>query len=245
MIDLHTHILPGVDDGCSDLNESEDLLKAQFKGGVRKVFLTPHFYPDKKILEDFLEDREKAYQDLLTIWDPYTMPEMKLGAEVRYSPELIQMDLGSLTLGNSRYLLLELSGSRFPTHLGQIIQDMVMLGYVPILAHLERYAYFLEDPNQIADFIQAGALGQVNVEAFLDKQTGSFARACLKHSLAHIIASDTHDLSHRPPRLQELATLLSEEERDLTKRFTEMVWENEYPPMLKPTRVRTLLGRYY
>lgn len=245
MVDLHTHILPGIDDGARDLKDSEALLKAQYNGGVRRNFLTPHFYPEQKTLEVFLEDRARAYEELMSIWDPETMPEVKLGAEVRYSPELVQLDLSGLTLGGSRYLLLELSTRRFPTHLEQVIQNLVMLGYTPILAHLERYPYFLDDPNRIATYVNHGAMGQVNAEAFLDKRTSSYASACFKHSLAHIIASDTHDLTLRPPMLQQLDSLVNEKERAVSGRFSEMVWNDEYPPILNPTRVNKLLGRYF
>ncbi len=245
MIDIHTHILPNVDDGAEDPSDSAALLKAQYEAGVLKVVLTPHFYPAEKTLAKFLADRAKSFEELMTIWDPDIMPEVRLGAEIRYSPELIGMDLSDLTLGNSRYLLLELSTRRFPTHLEQVIQNLVMLGYTPILAHLERYPYFLEDPNRIARFISLGALGQLNVEAFQDKATASYARACLKHSLAHIIASDVHDLTRRPPMLQHLAGLVTEGEFSLTQGYADMVWADGPPPILKPSPVRSLLGRYF
>lgn len=245
MIDLHTHILPGVDDGAEDLRDSAALLKAQYEAGVHKVVLTPHFYPAEKTRAEFLEDRTKSFQQLMSIWDPEIMPEVRLGAEVRYTPELIGMDLSDLTLGDSRYLLLELSTRRFPTHLEQVIQNLVMLGYTPILAHLERYPYFMEDPNRIARFISLGALGQLNVEAFRDKPMVSYARACLKHSLAHIIASDVHDLSRRPPMLQHLEDLVTEAEFTQSQRYAAMVWEDGVPPILDPTPVKKLLGRYF
>lgn len=245
MIDLHTHILPGIDDGANDLNDSKALLEAQYAGGVRKLFLTPHYYPDKKTLGDFLSDRARAYESLMTIWDPRTMPEVKVGAEVRYSPELIQTDLSGLTLGDTDYILLELSNRRFPAHLDQVIQNLVMMGYTPILAHLERYSYFVNEPNLIAKYITKGAMGQVNAEAFLDRNKRSFASACMKHSLAHIIASDTHDLIRRPPMFKDIDNLVSKEEKAISRKYAEMVWNNEKPPITTPTRVKKLFGRYF
>lgn len=245
MIDLHTHILPGIDDGATDVAQSAALLRLQFQQGVSRLALTPHFYPQQVSLETFLKGRDEAFGKIQEIWSVGEMPELKLGAEVHYSPELIGMDLSKLTLGDSRYLLLELPYRRFPTHLEAVTRDLVMMGYTPILAHLERYPYFAKDPNLIAPYIRLGAMGQINAESLLDSGSRSFAKACLKHSLAHILASDTHDPKDRPPCLQAGAKELSEEEREQIQRYSEMVWNNEYPPFLEPSRVKKFMGRYY
>ena len=144
MIDLHTHLLPGIDDGSKNLEETRQLLLRQTQNGVDRVVLTPHFYCDRMDLDDFLIKRDRAFQQTLTILDPATMPQIKAGAEVRYSPALLEMDLSKLTLGESSYLLLELSDLHYPAHLEQVIMNMTMMGITPILAHLERCKYFRE-----------------------------------------------------------------------------------------------------
>ena len=106
--DLHTHILPGVDDGAKDLEKALEMLRMQKACGVERVALTPHFYPLREEFQSFLDKRQQAYEGLLPNWDAESMPDLRLGAEVHYSPALAELDLRRLTIGQSDYLLLEL-----------------------------------------------------------------------------------------------------------------------------------------
>ena len=107
--------------------------------------LTPHFYPLREELQSFLNRRQRAYEKLVACWGAQAIPQIKLGAEVRYSPSLVECDLQKLALGQGKYLLLELSDTVFPMHLEQIIKIIIQeQGIIPILAHVERCEYFLQ-----------------------------------------------------------------------------------------------------
>lgn len=238
MTDLHTHLLPGLDDGSADLAQTRELLQLEKTNGVERAFMTPHFYPEKMDLAQFLEKRDRAFQETLEILDPAVMPQIKTGAEVRYSPLLLEQDLSGLTLGNSAYLLLELPGHHYPAHLEQIITDLVMMGYTPILAHLERYRYFREQPELLFSLIQKGVLGQISVLSLFEKATRSFALACLKNSLAQIIASDAHDPINRPPCMAKMKEVLEPRQIETSERFAAAVWHNEPMPYYGPAPVK-------
>ena len=244
MIDLHTHLLPGIDDGSKNLEETRQLLLRQTQNGVDRVVLTPHFYCDRMDLDDFLIKRDRAFQQTLTILDPATMPQIKAGAEVRYSPALLEMDLSKLTLGESSYLLLELSDLHYPAHLEQVIMNMTMMGITPILAHLERCKYFREQPDLLLHLIGKGALGQVTVLSLFDRATKSFALACLKNSLAHIVASDAHNLTLRPPCMGKLNEIIDPTLIHRFELFAKSVWDNEEAPFFEATPVKKRVFGY-
>ena len=238
MTDLHTHILPGIDDGAKNREESRELLKLQTENGVERVVLTPHFNCERTDLTDFLSKRATAFQTTLEILDDATMPQIKVGAEVRYSPALLRLDLAGLTLGESSYLLLELPGQHYPAHLEQVVVNLGMMGITPILAHLERYKYFKDQPQLLFKLIQQGALGQVSVLSLFEKSTKSFAMACLKNSLAQIVASDAHNITVRPPCMAKLNDVLEPELLQKTELFAKAVWDNELTPFFQPYAVK-------
>ena len=106
LTDLHTHILPGIDDGARNLEASLEILRRQKENGVERVALTSHFYPLREELQDYLDKRQRAYEELMSAWDAETMPQLRLGAEVHYSPSIVEMDLRSIALAQSDYLLI-------------------------------------------------------------------------------------------------------------------------------------------
>ena len=147
LTDLHTHILPGVDDGAKDLETSLQMLQMEKASGVNRVALTPHFYPLREPFDEFVARRQQAFEALTAAWDGETMPELKLGVEVRYSPQLAEFDLRQLTIGDSDYMLLELSNTEVPAHIGPVVDIIMQQGITPILAHIERCTYFRREPE--------------------------------------------------------------------------------------------------
>ena len=175
LTDLHTHILPGVDDGAGDLDTALQMLRAQKAGGVERVALTPHFYPLREPLAEFLQRRQQAYALLLSGWDDKAMPQLRLGAEVHYSPGLTDMDLRQLTLEKTDYLLLELSDTVQPALIEPVLQCMLDRGVIPILAHIERCVYFAEKPARLLRLIEMGVLAQISLRRLPDKRMQKFA----------------------------------------------------------------------
>ena len=244
LTDYHCHILPELDDGAESVEMSLEMLKAERSHGVSRIFLTPHYDPYAMDVDMFLELRERSYATLKEALGDDEWPEMRLGAEVKYSPELLNLSPEKLTLGGSDYLLLELSFHHYPAHLDQVVGELDGMGITPILAHIERYSYFRRDPSLLISAMNNGALAQINVEPLTDKKDKGFASACIDHSLAHFIGSDAHNLSSRAPTMNELKPNVTEKQYERLMKFSDMIWENEAPPHIRPTAVTKGLFRY-
>ena len=241
--DLHTHILPGVDDGAKNLEKALEMLRLQKASGVDRVALTPHFYPLREEFQAFLEKRQRAYDELLPNWDRETMPDLRLGAEVHYSPTLVELDLRSLTIGKSNYLLLELSDTAFPAHIEAILKMMLQQGITPILAHVERCVYFLEEPSRLVHLVEMGALAQVSSKSMVEKKRQKFVEICLKKSVAQIVASDIHDLWEEKYLLGNIAPN-TDGKITRAEDFAQAVWDNAPPPVYKVNPIKKTLFGY-
>lgn len=205
MIDIHTHILPCLDDGAKDKAMSKILLQEERRQGVNCVVFTPHYYGRKYSPQRFLERRKAAVAQIEDIL-PEDM-EIRLGAEVHFSGVNVPRydELCSLAIEGTKCVLLELP---FTVKWGEDLVDMVSdfafeTGYTPIIAHVERYAEVRKKPSIINDFIETGCLIQVNASSFLEKKNKGFAFALLRHGLVHCIGSDTHDDDLRKPCFAE------------------------------------------
>lgn len=225
LTDLHTHILPGVDDGAECLEMSLEMLRKLKSVGVERVALTPHFYPMKEDLSAFVNRRGKAYDLLLSAWDEKTMPQLQLGTEVRYTPSLAELDLRRLTIGQGNYLLLELPDMGASTFVEQVADTILQQGITPILAHVERCVSLREDPDRLLRLAQMGTLAQISTGA-LTRRVDSFAVACLQNGLAQFVASDAHNLSGRFCFFDAAATKKYAEIIRRTEEFARSVWEN-------------------
>lgn len=198
MIDTHTHILPGMDDGAVDLEESLRMLRVSYAQGVRKVVLTPHFYPGRESVDAFLKRREQAFNALRDAWEP-DMPQLILGAEVAWCAGIEHMDrIQELTVGQSQWLLLEMPYKAWSDEQFDSLWNLIQrAGVTPILAHVERFLH-LQQRGQyqvVADMqipmqLSAGVFGK-----WLKRRK---ALALLQQG-QWMIGSDCHDLSQRPP----------------------------------------------
>ena len=241
--DIHTHILPSVDDGSRNVEAALELLRLQKNSGVERVILTPHFYPQTEDLADFLARRTQAYAMLLGQWEEATMPRLQLGAEVHYSPALVEVDLCQLTLGGGNYLLLEMPDYEVPAHVEQVVVQILQKGIIPILAHVERCAYFRSQPEMLLRLVQIGALGQISAKAIHDKKDRGFAVNCIKNGLGHILASDIHSITGNDLCLGELAGGKYEELLAWTETFAQAVWnDTPLPPFAVRPVKRSLFG---
>lgn len=239
--DIHTHILPSIDDGSQSVDTALELLRLEKHSGVERVVLTPHFYPQTEALTDFLARRKQSYAALINRWDERTMPQLKLGAEVHYSTALVDMELEQLTLG--MFLLLELPGNQLPACVEHVVTQIRRKGITPVLAHVERYAYFRRQPELLLRLIQAGALGQISTRTLQDKKDCGFGEGCIKNGLVHIVASDLHDKAGIHPSLRELAESKHGELIAWTESFAQAIWNDSLlPPFSVYPVKRTILG---
>lgn len=204
-IDFHSHILPGMDDGASDVKESLAMLKMLSDAKVDKVILTPHFYLQNEKIDSFLKRREAAFEKLSEAASEVRgCPELLLGAEVYFYPSLsADPDFHRLCIENTNYILLELpfeqfhdnfysSYSKFSNNCEQKI----------IFAHIERYLSFGNTPGDIMRIFEYGnALCQMNcsspLEASLLKKKTMLR--FISDGLISAVGTDAHNTSRRPP----------------------------------------------
>lgn len=221
IVDIHSHVLPGVDDGSVSVDETIAMLRLAYDSGTRKIVATPHMFLDLFGNNDFVQIQDHFGQlqsDLKSCQDAFPfLRDMRIypGAENFVSPEfLTALDQGCvLTLNGSRYLLVE-----FPPILpfGQIktaVEKILATGYTPIVAHPERYGAIQKDPLRVEQLRKRGCVSQVNSDS-IRGGSGSRAKQCsktlLQSGLIDVIASDGHRLSWRPPTLGRVLRRLEE-----------------------------------
>jgi len=192
-----------MDDGSSSLEESTALLQMLSQQGADIVFATSHFYANHESVAEFLNRRQKAFE-ILKSQLPENMPEIRLGAEVRYYEGISRLEkLDSLCIQGTKLLLLEMSASHWSEYTVRELASMAGSGKVLIvLVHIERYFDYQskETWKRLAD---SGILMQVNASAIVDRRSKRKTLSLIKKNLVHFIGSDCHDLSHRPPELKE------------------------------------------
>lgn len=246
MVDLHCHILPGIDDGAKTLQDSISLLKSESEQGVKAVALTPHFNIEKISIKDFCNSRNKSLE-LLESSDEFKSIGIKIktGAEVYYSPMLYDTDLKPLCIEDTDYILIELPVSSKPYELHKVMQSIINRGYVPVIAHIERYQYFTENPVLLYNLVHDGCLAQVNAGAIIGSGNSSkVAMRYLKWELAQIICTDCHSMEHRPPNiekaLEKVAKKLGEDYSDWVKKNSNDIFNDrsvDLPVIQKPKKI--------
>lgn len=209
MIDIHSHILPGIDDGAQNSDESISLLRKLKEQGITKVVATPHFYHQDQSVEEFLSARQYSYERLMGKIDKSeNLPEIILGAEVYFCPSLSDIDMSKLCIENTDYFLFELPYQEITTSVkNQIFDFMNHCGKVPIFAHLERFFRFTS-PEKLYELTEYGALGQVNCTSLLHFDTKRAAMKLIKNGRIHLIGTDAHNLTSRPPAIPEAKAIL-------------------------------------
>lgn len=214
MIDFHTHILPGMDDGSRDTAESLEMLRRSQAQGVDTVVLTPHFYARRESIADFCIRRQTAYEALRQAQDGETLPALFLGAEVRYFEGMTRADdLQKLCIGS--YLLVEMPFEPWSRRTVQEVQNLpAARGITPILAHIERYMALPHWEEAVKELTAGGCLLQMNAEAFLGPLRGRRARGLLRQGWADLLGSDCHNTTSRPPNLGEIRRRLEGKTED-------------------------------
>lgn len=219
MTDLHTHILPLMDDGSKSVEESLRLLDMEREQGITTVALTPHFYGYRESLPDFLMRRQRAW-DQLSSHLPENTPRLLLGAEAAWFPSLGKLEgVERLCLGESRYILLELPFEPWSFRLADQIYDFASAtGLTPILAHVERYLP-TQGRDKIREIVELGFPMQLNGDSLLSFWGRRRCLPLLQQGDWHL-GSDCHNEKGRPPRMGQALTLLSGLDRERLERMT-------------------------
>lgn len=207
MIDIHTHILPGLDDGSSSIEESEKMLCMLSEQGVDTVVATPHFYIDNTKVEDFLELRCTCAEKLIKAVDEATRPQIVLGAEVQFFPEIYTMDnVEKLCIGGTKYMLVEMPFESWSGYTYKALGKLYTArGIMPIIAHVERYLEFQEqsDTDVLRKLKDVNALIQINSSFLTDRTTKRRALKLVKKDLINFMGSDCHNMTTRMPIIEQ------------------------------------------
>ena len=201
MIDWHSHILPGMDDGSKDVAESLAMLQMQTAQGVETVIATPHFYANDETVAAFLKRRREALE-VLTEQLPENAPKLVLGAEVRYYQGISHMeDLPDLRIEGSKLLLLEMPFSAWSESMVREVVEMSgKRGVRIVLAHVDRYLK-LQKPSTWDRLAGNGILMQCNGSFFSSFASRRKAIALLETGMVQFLGSDCHNLTTRSPQL--------------------------------------------
>ena len=206
LYDIHCHILPGVDDGARNMEESLWMLNKEYQEGVRHVILTPHFRYDmfephmNIVTRQFMQLRRAA----MNIGDEGM--RLYLGCELHSSMDMVEcLKKGRrLTLAGSRYVLVEFSNGDEKNYIEERVRSLLMNGFIPIIAHVERYKATRNDIGFLTELKDMGAHIQVNADT-ISGQDGfgakTFARKVMKHGLLDFVGSDGHRKTERIPEI--------------------------------------------
>ena len=205
-IDMHTHILPEVDDGAQSMGDALKLVRMAYQDGARALVLTPHYRGKYK------ENSPAWLRELFSVFTQMVqqeLPQMQLylGCEAHYEqavPELLTQK-AVLSINDSRYSLLEFAPGTPRSQIETGIAETIRHGFTPIIAHVERYSAFHNGSDLADEVLSQGALLQVNAGSVMGKHGLQVKRLCqklLKERKVHFIASDAHDETNRPPLLR-------------------------------------------
>jgi protein-tyrosine phosphatase len=209
MIDLHSHILPGLDDGAQTLEESLEMVRMAEKDGIEKMVATPHLFRGDFIREDFEIIENKRSELSQALRANHIQVEVFAGAEVHISHNLvshIMQNREHLTLHKSSYMFVEFPSDHVFSGVKNLFFELMSEGIKPIIAHPERNSVFVHNPTLLYELVQMGGLAQANSGSFsglYGKHAEEAAFRFLGLNLVHFVASDCHSTRSIVPWLSE------------------------------------------
>lgn len=207
MIDIHCHILPGLDDGAETMNDSIAMAKLAVRNGIHQVVATPH-HKTSKYDNSKATVVERVKELNLTLQKLQIPLEVLLGQEVRVYGDLIEDYINDqiVTVNLHNYVLIEFPSNHVPSYTERLFYNMQMNGLTPIIAHPERNSQIVEQPDKLFHLIEKGALSQVTASSLtgdFGKKIQKFSFQLIEANLTHFIATDAHNITTRPFNLAE------------------------------------------
>ncbi|MEI3606615.1 CpsB/CapC family capsule biosynthesis tyrosine phosphatase [Pseudogracilibacillus sp. SE30717A] len=207
MIDIHSHILPGIDDGAKTEQDSLDMAKAAIEQGVTKIVASPHH--KNRTYDNYKDDILTHVSVLNDLFQANGVPlEVIAGQEVRIYGEVMEdLERGEiLPVNDSKYLLIEFPSDSVPHYTEQLLYDIQLAGIKPVIVHPERNRELLQNHRRMYELVRNGALTQVTAASVVGKfgkQIEEFTHQLIEANLAHFIASDAHNTTTRGFCMQE------------------------------------------
>jgi len=204
-VDMHNHVLYGVDDGSDSIETSLEMLKIAEEEGISKIITTPHFIygainnNNEYIKSKFSEFKEMEVEQGINIG-------LYPGSEVFISPETssLVMEGTICRLNDSKYILIELPMLSVPDYMEEVLFRLQLQGYKPIIAHPERNKVFQQYPDELCKFVERGILTQVNsssINKLYGRRVEKVAMEFIESKLVHFVATDAHTCRGRSPRM--------------------------------------------
>ena len=205
MIDIHMHLIPGVDDGAENMEMSLVMMARAMEQGISQIIATPH----SEVFRYSKEGGKIIYRRLVDA-AAKVCPDMKLylGCEVYCETEIMDQVLESLnsgrypTMNGTKYVLMEFSQWVYPENTVSCVEALVKGGYRPIIAHMERYKHLRDNMDLVNQFRERGALIQLNAYSLFDEMDDSiknWARRLVQERKVDFLGTDAHRTYHRPP----------------------------------------------
>ena len=219
MIDFHSHIIHGIDDGSKSLDMSLEMLKIAEREGVEYICATPHFITEEYEIfgEDYIEKLDKL---ILASKEEKLNIKIISGLEIYMHPNLPKLYKEKKIWGinGSKYLLIELPMGQFPMYTEDIFYELMLLGASPILAHPERNLKIMKDHDLIINLIEQGVLMQMNAGSLIGdygKDVKKTAEEFVKRNMIHILGSDGHNNTSRKTKLKDAYSIIKDTNRTL------------------------------
>ncbi len=228
MIDIHAHILPGIDDGAEEIGDMLDMLQLAVESGVTKIVATPHcnipglygnYFGDEYV--ELFRRAERVIRDARIPIE--ICPGMEAFATERL-PELLRSGK-VMTLNQSHYLLMEFAFDENPDFASSIVRRVQKLDVIPVIAHVERYDFVQDNPQMVYEWRRDGVLFQLNKGSVLGRfgrQARRTAYRLLDHNLISVIASDAHGAHRRTPYMLDA---YEELKRDYPESYLQTLFE--------------------
>lgn len=221
MIDIHCHIIPGVDDGSPDFETSGAMAEIAVKSGIKAIIATPHITEVlslKKVYESGIKLQQFIYKKGLDL-------KLYTGGEIPF--RLLEEGRNLVTLGGSSFMLIEFLPGYVPANAADVFRSYVKKGFKLIIAHPERNIVFMKNPHTLFDLLMPGVYTQVtgmSLKGSFGTSIKIFAGELLKHNKVDFIASDAHDCKYRTPELKSL--LFSGKNKKYLSRLEKILTQN-------------------
>ena len=228
IVDFHSHILPGIDDGSASVQESVAMLQLEAEQGIRHVVATPHFYAHYETPEEFLQKRRRAEEQLCSaIAGIGGFPQLTMGAEVYFFRGISESEaLSQLTIGQNHCILIEMPPAPWTDSMYRELENIWRRrGIRPIVAHIDRYIGPFRTHKIPERLAELPVLVQANAAFFLDRWTRGMALQLLRRDRIQLLGSDCHNLTNRAPNLGKAVQVI-EKHLDLQKLLQLRSWQD-------------------
>ena len=245
-LDLHTHVVYGVDDGARTEEQMRAMLDAAVANGITTLVATTHATPG---LEAFPQERYQRHLDAAQAYCQQQGYGLRLypGAELLYNPMLrdAARENGLPTLAGTDWVLMEFLPQTSAKELENGLEEVAVCGYSILMAHVERYPYVTEDPTLLYRWVSSGALAQINASGLVrGGHTAKWLHKLLDWNLVHLMCSDCHSATTRPPNLKDGMAQISSSTAKLLQKNAIDVYLNKEISIKEPIEPKFRFGRW-